>query len=64
MKQEREDAGPLSELDFWTGRAADLGSLAAQLAGERVQSIAHALQLAGSTYAPALQRCGCSFSSA
>ncbi len=59
MIQEMSDAGPMAELDFWAARAADLGSLAAQLVSERVQGLAHKLEVAGSTYAPALQRCAC-----
>ena len=54
--QEIEHAGPMSEIDFWAGRAADLGSLAKQLAGERVQQVCLQLEAAASSYAPALKR--------
>lgn len=55
--QEIEHAGPMSEVEFWAGRAIDLGSLAMQLASERVQQICVRLEVAESSYAPALKRC-------
>ena len=54
---DEEAPGPSLELDFWAGRAADLASLAAQLASDKIAHVVSALKAAGSTYAPALYRC-------
>lgn len=51
-----DKATPLSELDFWKSRAADLTSVAAQLNGPIIAAISTRLKAAGSTYASALHR--------
>ncbi|KAK9808985.1 hypothetical protein WJX72_007373 [[Myrmecia] bisecta] len=48
--------GPLTELDFWTERAANLNSIHQQLAGERIRKVVTVLELAKSTYFPAFNR--------
>ncbi len=48
--------GPLTELDFWTERAANLNSIHDQLSGDRVQKVVKVLELAKSTYHPAFER--------
>ena len=51
-----EKATPLSEVDFWESRAADLTGVAAQLTGPVIISVCTTLKAAGSTYASALDR--------
>ena len=48
--------GPLSELNFWTERAANLNSVHEQLTGDKIQKVVRVLELAKSTYFPAFQR--------
>jgi dynein heavy chain len=48
--------GPLTELDFWTERAANLNSVHEQLIGEKIQKVVAVLEAAQSTYHPAFQR--------
>lgn len=48
--------GPLTELTFWTERAANLSSIHDQLTGEKIQKVVKVLELAKSTYHPAFQR--------
>lgn len=49
--------GPLTEVDFWTERAANLNSIHQQLSSERVRKVAKVLELVKSTYYPAFNRC-------
>lgn len=49
--------GPLTEVDFWTERAANLNSIHQQLSSERVKKVAKILELVKSTYYPAFNRC-------
>lgn len=51
-----EKATPLSELDFWSSRAADLTSMAAQLNGPVITAVSISLRAACSTYASPLDR--------
>ena len=48
--------GPLTELNFWTERAANLNSVHDQLMGEKIQKVVQVLELAVSTYYPAFKR--------
>lgn len=48
--------GPLTEVDFWTERAANLNSIHQQLSTERVKKVAKVLELVKSTYYPAFNR--------
>ncbi len=48
--------GPLTELNFWSERAANLNSIHEQLTGEKIQKVVTVLELAKSTYYPAFQR--------
>lgn len=48
--------GPLTELDFWAERAANLNSIHEQLSSEKIQKVAKVLELAGSAYHQAFQR--------
>jgi dynein heavy chain len=48
--------GPLTELDFWVERAGNLNSIHEQLCGEKIQKVVKVLELANSTYYPALER--------
>ena len=51
-----EKATPLSEVEFWEGRAADLKDAATQLSGPVILNVSTSLKAAGSTYAKALDR--------
>jgi dynein heavy chain len=48
--------GPLTELNFWSERAANLNSIHEQLTSEKTQKVVKVLELAKSTYFPAFQR--------
>ncbi len=48
--------GPLTELNFWAERAANLNSIHEQLTSEKTQKVVKVLELAKSTYYPAFQR--------
>jgi hypothetical protein len=48
--------GPSSELDFWTRKAAALGSLHEQLRSEQLQQALRTLEAARSTFLPAFTR--------
>jgi hypothetical protein len=48
--------GPLTEVDFWSARSANLNSIHDQLTSERIQKVVTVLELAKSTYHPAFQR--------
>lgn len=48
--------GPITELDFWTERAANLNSVHEQLTGDKIQKVVQVLQAASSTYHPAFER--------
>ena len=50
--------GPLTEVVFWTERAANLNSIHQQLSSERVKKVAKILELVKSTYYPAFNRYG------
>lgn len=49
--------GPLTEIDFWIERAANLNSIQQQLSSERIEKVAKVLELVKSTYCPAFNRC-------
>ena len=51
-----EKATALSELEFWSNRAADLTSVSTQLTGPDIAAVSVSLREAGSTYASALDR--------
>lgn len=48
--------GPLTELDFWSSRAAALASLHEQLDSERIREALQILETARSTFLPAFSR--------
>jgi len=48
--------GPLTELEFWTARSANLNSIHEQLQGEQIQKVVKVLELSKSTYFPAFHR--------
>ena len=52
----RGSRGPSSELDFWTRKAAALGSLHEQLRSEQLQQALRTLEAARSTFLPAFTR--------
>lgn len=52
-----QKATPLSEVEFWVNRAAELSGMLAQLKGPGALAMAASLKAAGSTYAGALDRC-------
>eukprot|EP00967_Tisochrysis_lutea_P018251 scaffold20681_cov23-Tisochrysis_lutea.AAC.1 len=52
----RSFTGPLTELNFWAERAANLNSVHDQLMGEKIQKVVKVLELAVSTYYPAFKR--------
>ncbi len=58
LKDPHSYPGPLTELNFWVERAANLNSVHDQLMGEKIQKVVKVLELAVSTYYPAFKRCG------
>ncbi|DBB00313.1 TPA: Dynein beta chain, flagellar outer arm [Trebouxia sp. C0004] len=56
LKEPNTYPGPLTEVDFWTERAANLNSIHQQLSTERVKKVAKVLELVKSTYYPAFNR--------
>ncbi|KAF5834390.1 hypothetical protein DUNSADRAFT_8976 [Dunaliella salina] len=56
LKDPHSYPGPLTELNFWAERAANLNSVHDQLMGEKIQKVVKVLELAVSTYYPAFQR--------
>lgn len=56
MQEEAESEGPLTMIDFWPERHANLQNLQAQLDSEEVQNISRILTAAGSKYVPAFHR--------
>lgn len=48
--------GPLTELDFWSERAANLNAIHEQLSSEHIQKVVKILELANSTYFQVFQR--------
>ena len=56
MQEPNTYPGPLTEVDFWTERAANLNSIHQQLSSERVKKVAKVLELVKSTYYPAFNR--------
>jgi len=57
LKDPHSYPGPLTELNFWAERAANLNSVHDQLMGEKIQKVVKVLELAVSTYYPAFKRC-------
>ncbi|PNW78281.1 hypothetical protein CHLRE_09g403800v5 [Chlamydomonas reinhardtii] len=56
LKEPGAYPGPLTELNFWSERAANLNSIHEQLTSEKTQKVVKVLELAKSTYYPAFQR--------
>ncbi len=56
MQEPNTYPGPLTEVNFWTERAANLNSIHQQLCSERVKKVAKVLELVKSTYYPAFNR--------
>ena len=56
MQEPNTHPGPLTEIDFWTERAANLNAIHQQLSSERVKKVAKVLELVKSTYYPAFNR--------
>lgn len=52
------DEGPLDELAFWAGRAADLGGVRSQLTDPGLLRVVKALEAAKSPYLPAFLSLG------
>ena len=48
--------GPLTELEFWTARSANLNSIHEQLQGPKIQKVIKVMELSKSTYSPAFNR--------
>ena len=57
LKAPHSNPGPLTELNFWVERAANLNSVHEQLTGEKIQKVVRVLEMAQSTYFPAFDRC-------
>lgn len=57
LKDPSSYPGPLTELNYWTERAANLNSIHDQLMGDKIQKVVKVLELAVSTYYPAFKRC-------
>lgn len=56
MQGEEPNPGPLRELAYWDARAARLNSLHDQLSSEKLKKVAKILELARSSYYPAITR--------
>eukprot|EP00854_Cymbomonas_tetramitiformis_P002137 gene2137-2836_t len=54
--QAGQDPGPLTELEFWTGKAANLHSIYEQLSGPKIRKVIRVLELTKSTYFPSFNR--------
>eukprot|EP00854_Cymbomonas_tetramitiformis_P010886 gene10886-12881_t len=54
--QAGEDPGPLTELEFWTGKSANLHSIYEQLSGAKIGKVIRVLELTKSTYFPPFNR--------
>jgi dynein heavy chain len=58
LQGEESNPGPLRELAYWDARAARLNSLHDQLLSEKLKKVAKVLELARSSYYPAITRWG------
>ena len=56
MQEPNTHPGPLTEIAFWTERAANLNAIHQRLSSERVKKVAKVLELVKSTYYPAFNR--------
>ena len=48
--------GPLTELEFWEDKAANLNAIHEQLSGEKIRKVVKVLEVSKSSYYPAFQR--------
>ena len=54
--KEGSHPGPLTELEFWEDKAANLNAIHEQLSGEKIRKVVKVLEMTKSSYFPAFQR--------